>query len=236
MDVYSLCGIDIGERMLFNEMEHSFQVYIIGGAASLEVMQVLMPTTSIRIDSIVKVGSYFRNLDTPRIYYSRGTNFSSDKQISVIGTVNDGLVSLHIPFERYINSLRVDPTEYPCLLHVENITFTLNEGNKLNVTDIIVNGYKLSEDTYIYDTNDAQIVIEGIPQNAKSADISYRVSMIEAPFYDEMLAILKHREEMKQEEKRKFSYRLKRKAGIIKEDILPEGFVRANLTGTDLSV
>ncbi|MCR5672914.1 MAG: class I SAM-dependent methyltransferase [Lachnospiraceae bacterium] len=236
MDVYSLCGIDIGERMLFNEMEHSFQVYIIGGAASLEVMQVLMPTTSIRIDSLVKAGSYFRNLDTPRIYYSRGTNFSSDKQISVIGTVNDGLVSLHIPFERYINSLRIDPTEYPCLLHVERISFTLNEGNKLSVTDIIVNGYKLSEDTYIYDTNDAQIVIEGIPQNAKSADISYRVSMIEEPFYDEMLAILKHREEMKQEEKRRFSYRLKRKAGIIKEDILPEGFVRANLSGTDLSV
>ena len=231
MDIYSLCGIDIGERLLFNEMEHSFQVYIIGGAASLEVMQVLMPTTSIRIDSIVKIGSYFRNLDTPKIYFSRGTNFTSEKQISVIGTVNEGLVSLHVPFERYINSLRIDPTEYPCLLHVENISFTMSEGSRQDVTDIIVNGYKVSEKTYIYDTNDAQIIIEGIPQNAKSADISYRVSMIEEPFYEEVLKILKKQEEVRLLEKRKFAYRLKRKAGIIKEDILPEGFVRANIAG-----
>ena len=229
MDVYSLCGIDIGERMLFNEMEHSFQIYIIGGVASLEVMQVLMPTTAIRIDSLVKMGSYFRNLDTPRIYFSRGTNFSSDNQISVIGTVDNGLVSLHVPFERYINSLRVDPTEYPCLLHVENISYTLNDGIHQDVKDITVNAYKVSEDTYIYDTNDAQIVIEGIPQNAKSLDISYRVTMLSEPFYEEVLNILKKQEEEKLMIKQTFSYRLKRKLGIIKEDILPEGFVRARL-------
>ena len=229
MDVYSLCGIDIGERMLFNEMEHAFQVYIIGGSASLEVMQVLMPTASIRIDHIVKLGSYLRNLDTPRIYFSRGTNYTSENQISVIGTVDDGHVTVHVPIERYINSLRIDPTEYPCLLHMEGLSYTLNEGVRQDVTEIIVNGYKLSENTYIYDTNDAQIIIEGIPQNAKAVDIAYHITMIEDPFYDEVLNILKERERIKQEEKATFSYRAKRKAGIIKEDILPEGFVRADL-------
>ena len=231
MDVYSLCGIDIGERMLFNEMEHSFQIYIIGGAASLEVMQVLMPTTAMRIDSIVKMGSYLRNLDTPRIYFSRGTNFSSDNQISVIGKVENSIVSLHIPFERYINSLRIDPTEYPCLLSVESMSYTLNDGAHQDVHEITVNGHKLSENAYIYDTNDAQIVVTGVPQNAKSIDVSYRVTMVEDPFYEQMLAVLKKREEEALMEKRKFSYRLKRKLGIIKEDILPEGFVRAYIGG-----
>ena len=230
MDVYSLCGIDIGERMLFNEMEHAFQVYIIGGAASLEVMQVLMPTTTIRIDNIVKIGAYLRNLDTPKVYFSRGTNYTSENQIGVIGDVNNGHVSLQIPFERFINSVRIDPTEYPCLLHIEKMCYTLNEGNRQDVHEVIVNGYKLSEDTYIYDTNDAQIIIEGVPQNARSIDVAYRVTMIEDPFYENMLGILKRIEEEKKEEKKKFLYRLKRKAGIIKEDILPEGFVRAKLS------
>ena len=229
MDIYSLCGINIGERMMFNDMEHAFQVYIIGGSASLEVMQVLMPTASIGIDHIVKIGSYLRNLDTPKIYFSRGTNYTSENQISVIGTVDDGHVSLHIPFERYINSLRIDPTEYPCLLHMEGLYFTLNDGIKHTVSQIIVNGYKLSENTYVYDTNDAQIIIEGIPQNAKSLDISYHVTMIEDPFYDDVLNVLKEQERRKQEEKMSFAYRAKRKAGIIKEDVLPEGFVRAEL-------
>ena len=79
-------------------------------------------------------------------------------------------------------------------------------------------------------------MIEGIPQNAKSADVCYRVSMVEEPFYEEMLQILKKREEQKLEEKKKFSYRLKRKTGIIKEDILPEGFVRADLSGQNQTV
>ncbi|MCR5302879.1 MAG: class I SAM-dependent methyltransferase [Lachnospiraceae bacterium] len=229
MDVYSLCGMDIGERMLFSEMEHSFQVYIIGGAASLEVMQVLMPTTSIRIDNIVKIGTYLRNLDTPRIYYSRGTTFSSDNQLGVIADVDDSHVHVHIPIERYINSLRIDPTEYPCLLHVEEIYFTLNDGIRHDVSEIIVNGHKVSENTFIYDTNDAQLIIEGVLQNANSVDVKYHITMVEQPFYDEVLRVLTKKEEMLLEEKKKFSYRLKRKAGIIKEDILPEGFVRARI-------
>jgi len=232
MDVYSLCGIDIGERMLFNEMEHSFQVYIIGGAASLEVMQILMPTASIRIDNIVKIGSYLRNLDTPRIYFSRGTNFASDNQIGVIASVEDGHVSMRIPFERYINSLRIDPTEYPCLLRLEELCYTLSDGSRRQLKEVIVNGYKLTDDSFVYDTNDAQIVIVGVPQNAKSIDVRYQVSMIEAPFYEDVLSVLKERDEAILAQKRTFSYRLKRKAGIIKEDILPEGFIRARINGS----
>ncbi|MCR5831033.1 MAG: class I SAM-dependent methyltransferase [Lachnospiraceae bacterium] len=230
MDVFSLCGIDIGERMLFAEMEHAFQVYIIGGAASLEVMRILMPTTSIRIDNIVKIGSYLRNLDTPRIYFSRGTNYTSENQLGVIADVNDGHVSMRIPFDRYINSLRIDPTEYPCMLHVEKLCYTLGDGVKQDVGQIIINGYKLTEKTYIYDTNDAQIIIEGVPQNAKSIEVMYHITMIDNPFYEDMVGLLRAREEARLAEKKEFSYRLKRKAGIIKEDILPEGFVRADLT------
>ena len=52
--------------------------------------------------------------------------------------------------------------------------------------------------------------------------------MIEEPFYEDILGILKREARKKLEEKQEFSYRLKRKAGIIKEDVLPEGFVRAD--------
>ena len=229
MDVYSLCGIDIGERMLFSEMEHSFQVYIIGGAASLEVMQVLMPTTTIRIDNIVKIGSYLRNLDTPKIYFSRGNTFMSDNQLGIIGHVDNGHVSMNIPFERYINSLRIDPTEYPCLLHIDKLCYSLNDGFKQDVGQIIVNGYEISSGTFLFDTNDAQIILEGIPQNAKSLEVGYLVSMIEDPFYEDILNVLKRETERAAEEKQTFSYRSKRKLGIIKEDTLPEGYVRADL-------
>ena len=132
-----------------------------------------------------------------------------------------------VPFDRYINSVRIDPTEYPCLLHVEKLSYTLNDGIKQDVQMVTVNGYKVTENTYIFDTNDAQIIIEGVPQNAKSLEAAYHISMIENPFYEDLLKVYKQREAQKLMEKKQFSYRLKRKAGIIKEDIVPEGFVRA---------
>ncbi len=236
MDVYSLCGIDIGERMLFADMEHAFQVYIIGGAASLEILQVLMPSTSIRVDNIIRIGTYLRNLDTPKIYFSRGTSFSPENQITVIASVDDGHVNLQIPFDRYINSLRIDPTEYPCLLHVEKITYVLNDGIRQDVSEIIVNGYKLSEDTFIYDTNDAQIIIEGVVQNARSIEIRYHISMIEEPFYGDMLRILKQSVAKEQERKRSYGYRVMKKSGIIRGDNLPEGYFKATLKGSGRQV
>ncbi|MCR5688285.1 MAG: class I SAM-dependent methyltransferase [Lachnospiraceae bacterium] len=231
LDVFSLCGIDIGERMLFAEMEHAFQIYIIGGEASLEVLRIMMPTSTMMIDHIVKLGSYLKNLDTPKVYFSRGNNFTSENQIGVTGKVSEGHVSMVIPFERFINSLRIDPTEYPCLISIETLTYTLDNGMRQDVTEIIANGYKLSERTFLFDTNDAQIIIEKVVQNARSIEVRYQVSMMESPFYDNVIELLQKRKEENEALRRSFKYRLKRKLGIIKEDVLPEGYVKAYPAG-----
>lgn len=226
MDVYALCGIDLGERMLFTEMEHSFQVYIIGGAASLEVMQVLMPSATIRLPQIVKMGAYLRNLDIPKIYYSRSNVFSSDNQLAIIADVDEGNVKMRIPFENYINYLRIDPTEYPCLLKINEAKYTTVDGNRVDVDAVVINGHVISKNSFLYDTNDAQIIFERVPQNAKALEISYSVSMLENHFYDDVLKLLVKREEEELEKKLTFGYRVKRKLGVIKEEVFPEGFKR----------
>ena len=233
MDVYSLCGIDIGERMLFSEMEHSFQVYIIGGQASLEVMQVLMPSATIRLSGIEKMGAYLRNLDIPKIYYSRSNAFSAENQIAIIADVDEGKVKMRIPFEKYINSLRIDPTEYPCMLKLNSIFYTGNDGNKISVDTVVVNGHIVSKDLFLFDTNDAQIILENVPQDAKALEISYNVSMMEKPFYDDFLSLLVEKENEEALEKQKFSYRVKRKLKLVNQEVFPEGFRRAYLRGED---
>lgn len=229
MDVYSLCGIDIGERMLFAEMEHSFQVYIIGGAASLEVMQVLMPQATMRLSDIIKMGSYLRNLDVPKIYYSRSNVFTPENQIPMIAKVNEGRVTMRIPFDSYINFLRIDPTEYPCLLKLHELKYTMGDGIRVDVESIVVNGHKIANDSFLFDTNDAQIILEHVPQNAKAVEVSYTVSMIEKQFYEDILSVLKDNEEQELQKKLTVSYRTKRKLGIIKEEAFPEGFKRISL-------
>lgn len=229
MDVYTLCGIDIGERMLFKEMEHSFQLYIIGGVASLDVMRVLMPSATMDVEQLVRLNSYLRNLDTPKVYFSRARVFTEDNQITLIAKMDNNKISFRVPFDKYISSLRIDPTEYPCVLHIDNICYIMNDGSKQPVESVIVNGFVISNDTYLYNTNDPQIVVLDVPSEAKSLEVSYTITMLEKVFYDVILEKLEEQKRLEEEAKTKIAYRAKRKVGIIKEEVLPEGFKRVFL-------
>lgn len=224
MDVFSLCGIDIGERMLFEEMEHAFQVYIIGGVASLDVMRVLMPTSTVEIDESVSSGFYLKNLDTPKIYFSRSNTFSEDNQITLIGNVEHSRVTFRLQFDRFISSLRIDPTEYPCMIHINDVKYSLNDGTKCDVKSLIMNGYMVSDRTYLFDTNDPQIIFEDVPPDAKSMEVDYSVTMPVKVFYEELVNNFKEQEKLEEELRKSFGYRLKRKVGIIKENNIPTGY------------
>ena len=230
-DVYSLCGIDIGERLLFKEMEHSFQMYIIGGAASLEVMQVMMPCATMYLDRMIKIGSYLKNLNVPKIYYSRiPFNFDANNQMAIIADAEDGLISMRIPIESNMASLRIDPTEYKCILSLDFLRLVGEDGVKKDADRLLVNGYIVSPRTYIFDTDDSQMIIDNIPAGTKSVEIAYRVTMFEDVFYDAFLAKCKAEEERKKIEEQALSYKIKRRIGVIKPEILPEGLRSVTLT------
>lgn len=230
MDIYTLCGIDIGERMLFEEMEHSYQLYIIGRAASLDVMRVLMPAATMKVDQLVQNASYLKNLDIPKIYFSKSKVFSEEDQVIQIGKVDNNVVTFKVEVDKYIASLRVDPTEYPCILHINSMRYTTENGSKEDVTEAIVNGYPITDRTIIYDTNDPQIVLENVPKNVKNLEVSYAVTMLDKVFYDEVVGIVNGLIQKEKEGKQMFSYRLKRKVGIIKEEQIPEGYKKIKLT------
>ena len=222
MDIYTLCGIDIGERMLFEEMEHSFQVYIIGGAPSLDVMQILMPSATMNVEQLISTASYLKNINVPKIYFSRGTDFTEENQITIIGkSDNANNVTYRIPFDTYMSSLRIDPTEYPCLVHVNEMHYVLKDGQKKPISEIIVNGYVITDNTYLFDTSDPQIIVRNIPDDATSMCVSYAVTMVEKSFYDDMCVMLAQKRGLENKKRESFWYKAKRKAGIIKEEALP---------------
>ena len=228
-DIYGLCGIDRNEEMLFEEMEHTYQLYIIGRAASLDVMRHLMPTTTMMVDQLVKSASYLRNLDTPKIYFSKGKNFSEDNQFIQIGKVANNEVNFKIDIEEYVANLRIDPTDYPCMIHINNVCYITSDGNRTGAGSVLVNGLSVSDRSYLFDTDDPQIIIEDLPDNVKAVEVSYAVSMPEKVFYDEIVVQADERKRKQEQEKRALAYRLKRKLGIIKEENLPAGYTRVIL-------
>ena len=228
-DVYSLCHIDLGERMLFDEMERSFQRYIIDGVASLEVMQVMMPTTTIGLNRVVEQGSYLRGLNTPKIYYSRGMVFTPDQRLNIIAKVTNSLVSLRIPFEHYLTSIRVDPTEYPCMLYIDSIRAVKQDGSRPEVASVLVNGYQIRDRMILYNTDDAQIIVENVPPDTTALEVTYIVTMYEQVFFNETLKLCMDEEARKKERDSKFIHRAMRKLHLEKRPDTPEGYVRISL-------
>lgn len=229
LDVYSLCEIDETERMLFEEMEHAYQVYIIGGAASLDVMRVLMPAATMGVDQLIEDASYLKNLDTPKIYFGHARSFTEDNQITQIGRVDSNAVTFKVDVDRFITSVRIDPTEYPCIVHINSMCYVMNDGTRGDVDTLLINGYPLTDRSYLFDTNDPQMIIEDVSGDVKSIEVNYIVDMPNKVFYDEFLEYIRVQEVREKQKKQEFSYRLKRKLKIIKEDMLPEGYRKVRI-------
>lgn len=221
--IYSEFSINSSELDLFREMEHNFQIYIINGRASMEVLQVIMPTNVMRLDQVLKESAYLRNLNMPKVYYSCGDGFSPENELNLLAAVSgDNIVVLEVPITNNIVSLRIDPTDYPCFLHVEEVRLQMQKGMDQSIERYITNGYPASENTFIFDTDDGQIILD-IPRNAKKLIIRYQVKMMPDAFFEDLKNLLQKK--CAEEEKRPTVVeKALSKMHVGGIEILPEGY------------
>lgn len=229
-DIYRLCGISKDERLMFESMEQAFQMYVIGGVASLEVMQVLMPSATIFMDNLIEKASNLRNLDTPEIFFSHTKVFLPDSRINLIAKVVDGIISMRIPVDEYVSSIRIDPTEYPCICYIHYIRAVTENGTWDDVDSAVINGYTISKRGILFDTNDAQIIIFNLSNEVQSLEVSYSITMVDELFYKELLAVVKEKEQRQKEDMENVTYKAKRRVGMIKPELLPDGFKKIDLS------
>lgn len=187
IDIYKELGFSEFEIKEFKDMEHRFQVYIIGGNASLEVLKAKMPTSTLFLDTLIKERESLKNLNNPKIYYSFGEGFSDDKRITVIPSLKGTEITMEIPLKSNMRSLRIDPTEYPSIVSVSDLRLVYNDDTEALIDKYLVNGYSVSARTTIFDTDDAQIIIENLSGKEKSLIITYDVAMFRPAFYEDIM-------------------------------------------------
>lgn len=185
-NVYEQLSICDEERVIFSDMEHAFQSYIIGGVASLEVMHSRMPSNTIFLDTMLRESNSLKNLNSPKIYYSCGEGYSDSRQVYIIPKVDGSKVTMTIPIESNMRGLRIDPTEYKSVVSVNEVIFVNKDNSEEKIDRFLVNGYPISKDTFVFDTDDAQLIIENIPQTACALRISYDVSMFIDKVYEDV--------------------------------------------------
>ena len=195
-NVYSMFGFTEDEVRNFIEMEHNFQVYIIGGVASLEVLHSMMPTNTVFLDNVLRESNALKNLNNPKIYYSYGEGYSDDRRVYIIPKVDGPSVEVDIPLASNMRGIRLDPTEYDSIVSVKDIYMTDSAGNRTYISKFLMNGYMLSEKTIIYNTDDPQIIIEDIQPGMSFLHISYDVAMFLPEMYEDIKNLAISKQEM----------------------------------------
>lgn len=194
--VYEKFGFSENEIATFIEMEHHFQVFVIGGVASLEVLHATMPTNTVFLDKILRESNALKNLNNPKIYYSYGEGYSDDHQIYIIPKVDGSRVEIDIPLASNMRGVRIDPTEYNSIVTIKEMYFITKNGKSKWIDEFLMNGYMASERTILYNTDDAQIIIENIEPGMEKIHVSYDVSMFLPDMYEDFKKLCRIKQEI----------------------------------------
>lgn len=224
IDVYEMFGFTKDEVKAFIDMEHRFQVYIIGGVASLEVLHAIMPTNTVFLSTILRESNALKNLNNPKIYHSYGEGYSDDRQVYIIPNVNGSRVEMDIPLASNMRGIRIDPTEYDSIVSIKEMYFADNEGNVHWIDKFMMNGYMVSDRTIVYNTNDPQIIIDNITPGMKTLHVVYDVSMFLPEMYEDFKNLARYKQDKDYPEptfKEKVLMKLHMKK---RPEVLPEGY------------
>ena len=184
MDLYAEFKISAAERLVFKRLEKHFQLYIIKGAASLEVMHELMPVRTVDIKKAAGKEFYLKDLKNPKIYYGTGEGFSGDRQLRIFADTDGDSVSLEIPLEEDVTELRVDPTEYPCIVKMDKVTLMMADGTSEIIDRYLTNGYVGEGSILLFDTDDSQLQFLKLPRGKKTLNLKYDVTMVDRGLFD----------------------------------------------------
>ncbi|MBQ7481959.1 MAG: class I SAM-dependent methyltransferase [Lachnospiraceae bacterium] len=222
IDLYEEAGISHSEQELFKRLEHHFQLYLIKGAASLEVMHELMPVRTVYMKKALSREFYLKDLKNPKIYYGTGLGFSPDRQLRTFADTDGDIVTLEIEMEPEVTELRVDPTEYPCLVKMISVILTQEDGSEQRIDRFLTNGYVGAADLLLFDTDDAQFQFFKLPAGKKKLRLSYEVTMPDKELFEAFKQMFIERMEQSKKEPTIMD-KVLIKTGRKQPEIIPEG-------------
>lgn len=187
IDLYAEFKISEAEKEIFKRLEKHFQVYIIKGAPSLEVMHELMSVQTVDMKKVFDREFAFRNMHNPEIFFSSDRTFTADKRIYEFANVDEHDIEIDIHLKDNMTSVRFDPVEFRCVVVLKQIVLINGDGMEEPVASVLINGVEGPDRTLLFDTRDPQIHIYGLPGGEKRLRLKYRVSVPD----DEVFAVLK---------------------------------------------
>lgn len=124
------------------------------------------------IDEVVDQYGKIENESKVKVYYDRGQGMSEDDTVSFYYESPE-YITLDIPIDHTITSLRIDPMESCGIVRMKNI-IVINT-NEEYAPQYQMNGYILKNNMFIFDTEDPWIILNGLKAGTDSIHIEMSI-------------------------------------------------------------
>lgn len=160
---YEKAGITEEECLVYAEMERNFQKYMLGSHASmLSLYNRISPgkADAVRFYEEKKTEAA-QNL---QIFLDTGNGYSEENSVKF--PIKERRCAAKLELPKQIQSLRLDPGELRAGIRIRRIQWKNGTSAEFGTT-----GVQLEENLFYFGADDPQILIQKIPENAKSIQI-----------------------------------------------------------------
>ena len=176
--IYDLLDVNAGELSAFAKMEESFQQYIRGEHTPLRNLYKDIS------DGYVNVGEMLLNYNNnepkkvPHIYYDIHGGFTPEDSCAIEGVEGEE-IKTSFKLEG-VNRLRFDPSEMPVYLIIDKLE--TDTGFEIEIEDEDTNGCRISQEEFVFETEDPWIKIKGWPEGSGELILEFRFWIIDKGF------------------------------------------------------
>lgn len=161
-EIFQRYGITEEEVAVYRQMELNFQAYVFGDRKNLNYIDTVIGKRKITLQSMFELNRKNDQLHTVQVYLDKGTGFSeTDSYFMFLEPDVDGKITLDIPLEESVVAYRIDPAQKECSIEISAF---YNDVKKENEVSYNTNGYKLNNNTYLFESSDPQIYSSEVGQ------------------------------------------------------------------------
>lgn len=149
-------GITEEEERIFEEMEHHFQLWLLGGSVTIGAQYLATAGRTISLEEMTG----FAKKNRIQVYADRGEGIREADSFWVTTEPDkQGTVHLELLLPPGVKGLRIDPAESPCLVKVKRLLGELGGSYELAYHH---NGRELEDQGILYTTTDPQITVTNL--------------------------------------------------------------------------
>ncbi len=172
--LYQKAGICEEELAAYEEMERSFQAYVLDGHTPIRSLYQAYGKPAYHVSSMLHVIDGVWRRQALQVYFDRGDGFCESDVATYRSKALDGTFQLEIPVAPDVRRLRIDPGSEACTVKIEALSFAEGQGQG-KLLPFVSNGHRMEKDMYLFDTDDPNILLEQMPEGEKTLQLSVRV-------------------------------------------------------------